>query len=248
MKKIFGIAVLLLILIVAINFNQWPTDNPDKPEATDKPEAVGGFYKVALNLNPGTPLPVVYDFDKANERSHLGNYLIDVLGLKHPIASNSFEDFISLIAYQVDSQQPSPYGGGNRNRFNQEYFLLLKPSAGVIDTIKTYQMFGLTATVSEADPKLLPFINDATYCEVDSDCSLEGNFCNYGAYNNFRAYFGWGWGCEGTNYPQEGQEKLWAGCDANLKHPEVTYSGVKCIANKCVAQNPVITCEDGALP
>src|SRR3989338_3845909 len=89
MKKIFGIAVLLLILIVAINFNQWPTDNPDKPEATDKPEAVGGFYKVALNLNPGTPLPVVYDFDKANERSHLGNYLIDVLGLKHPIDRKS---------------------------------------------------------------------------------------------------------------------------------------------------------------
>jgi len=202
------------------------------------------FYKVQLSLNSGISKPTPYSFDSDYGASYLRNYLIDVLQLAKPVSTASFRNIISGISY--DSTQKSPYGNDNY-KFNREYFILLEPGTDTLDTEKIYKTKELTAMVSKAEPKLLPYIQNTNYCEVDADCSVSYNFCSYGSYNKFRSYSDI-WGCASINYPQEDEKKLWAMCDATKQDPAVKYTGSKCISNKCIAQNREVVCKNGMLP
>lgn len=192
------------------------------------------FYKVQLSLNS--------EISKLKP-CNIGDCLIDILQLEKPTPTTSFKNIISLIVY--DSTQKSPYK--DNNMFNHDYLILLEPGAGVLSTQKMYKNTEFSATASMADPKLLPFIQDSSYCEADTDCSVGNNFCSYASFNKFRIYIDV-WGCEMANYPQENEKELLTMCDATKQHPEIKYSGSKCINNKCIAQNREVICKNETLP
>ncbi|MDP1688647.1 MAG: hypothetical protein Q8L47_00770 [bacterium] len=203
---------------------------------------IQNFYKVKLSLNSGITKPKPYAFDSTYGASSLGNYLIDVLRLSKPVSTESFKKIISFIAY--DSTQKFPDG---ENKFTHDYWILLKPGSAVLDVTKIYKTNELIATISLADQKLLPFVSNPSYCEIDSDCSVGGNDCSSGAYNKFRMFYDI-FGCAGMNYPQENTKELNAMCEIGKQYPRVEYTGAKCISNKCIAQNRKVTCEAGTLP
>lgn len=200
------------------------------------------FYKIKLSLNSGITKPKPFAFDSAYGASSLGNYLIDVLQLGKPSATDSFNKIISFIAY--DSTQKFPDGG---NKFSHEYWILLKPGSETLDVKKIYKTNELTAIVSLADQKILPFVSNSSYCEIDSDCAVGGNDCSSGAYNKFRMFYDIV-GCAGLTYPQENMTEINALCDTGKQYPTVQYTGAKCISNKCIAQNRKVACEAGVLP
>jgi hypothetical protein len=257
MKNQKGFAnVILIIIVVALvgaagyfafvkksePIAQQPTPTSVQNTIIDSNIQAQNFYKVQLSLNPGISKPSPYSFDGGYGASDLGNYLIDILQLAKPVSTASYKNIILRIFY--DSTQVSPYGD---NKFNHEYFIFLEPGTETLDTQKIYKTKELTATVSKADPKLLPYVQDVNYCQIDADCSVGHNFCRYASYNKFRAYEDI-WGCESENYPQEDAEKLWAMCDTTKQHAEVRYTDSRCISNKCVAQNKEMLCVNGTLP
>lgn len=255
MKKviiyILGTIVLIFLIVSVIYIYRMDkvkvtenNTNLDKSIVTNKSISAKGQhpYKVQLSLNSGISKPKPYSFDYTT--SYVGNYLMEVLELGKPVSTASFKKLIPSIVY--DSTQGSPYGDNN-NRFNHNYYIFLEPEVTSLDTQKVYLNDEFKATVSDVDAKLLPYIQDSNYCEMDTDCSVGYNFCSYGSYNKFRTYIDI-WGCEGTQYPQENESELYAICAIAKQSPEVKYIGSKCVSNKCVAQNREVVCKNGGFP
>lgn len=109
----------------------------------------------------------------------------------------------------------------------------------------------ITINVEKADKKLIPYIKDVNYCEVDADCVIRFNSCHYGAFNYYDSSLGTGCGlvvlrefeCDVWPPPEE--------CAANFGFPEfggteLKYSEPKCLLDKCIAQKrSIIVWEDG---
>lgn len=134
-----------------------------------------------------------------------------------------------------DTSQGSSYSEG---RFDIGYYVFLK---GIKISDKKYQGNNLSANVSTINTGLLPYLNDPSYCQTDSDCIIRTNFCSYGAYNKFaeHAIFG----CEGITYPQENQAELSTLCKPKLEFARISYSGSKCLDNKCIPIGRSFRCE-----
>lgn len=207
------------------------------------------FYKVKLSLNPGVT--------ESKLTGGLREKLLSVLGLREELLSTyRLSATTASLDISYDSTQGAHFVEWANRAFmmnvNNEYFLLLRNDASPLDLQKVYKTTEITATLSRADSALLPFVRNSEYCQADSDCSLGHNFCGIGAYNKFRGLpQDAAWGCEGSieqSYPQENTKELLAMCDATKQYPSVKYGSSKCLNNKCVPQNRVVTCEEGTLP
>jgi hypothetical protein len=108
----------------------------------------------------------------------------------------------------------------------------------------------LTATVSTIDPKVLPYIQDRSYCEVTADCVPGyGDGCRGGFFNKY-VPIPETHGCYG-DYSITQEEKLMCPSDPEkdfFQHTEAEYAGPQCIQNKCVASERVLVCVDGMGP
>jgi len=264
-KIVYAVGVIILTgLIIAVIFNYQQQGTKitkinliERPVVTNEEKATTekmindnitaeNFYRVQLQLNSGVSEPKPDDFNGDYSTSNLGDYLVNILQLGKPTANISYDNFFYLIAY--DSTQGEPYG--NASKFNSDYYIFLKSGVGVIDLQKTYKNAEFSAVVSKASPKLLPFIKNPNYCELNTDCLVRNNWCDYASFNKFKTFrLG---GCEYGNYPQENEKELSATCppaiDPMVSPYEVKYTGSKCISNKCVAQNREVKCVNQVLP
>lgn len=133
-------------------------------------------------------------------------------------------DFSGTFVFdtRVTSPYKNLYGKSEqdyyRSRYNNDYFILLNKSK--VDTKKTYSKNNFTINASEIDQKLTPYLEDASYCQVDSDCVIRHEICSNGAYNNY-SQMPPVFGCSGS-------------FDENGCNIEKKYTGAKCQQNKCI--------------
>jgi len=245
-------ALIVFVITVSLGFYLWNEyQNIQAINNSGENQQDENLYRVSLTLTPAVSGDtVISTFPEAWEPRVMGNYLAYILGLGSldPVY-DSFKDSISLIAYDsIDGSLGLSIYFKEGNIFNRVYYIVLKPGVKSIDTEKTYNKDGVVGIISKADPKLLPFIKDQSYCEENVDCTVGRNFCSYGSHNKFRVYIADIYGCEAPQYTQEDAYELEDLCDPDKERPKVRYNGSLCINNKCVAQNRTFSCEEGRLP
>jgi hypothetical protein len=243
LSKIFITLFIVFVLISIYNKNHNSKKDYVDLNATTASSASStrNFYKIKVGLNNEIFSPTPYSFDREYGSSFLGTYLVDMLGFYKPKNSN-YRDAIFLIAYD------SLHENVNKTSiFNREYFILTDSKFGEVDTTKKYKTRELSLEITKADPTILPFIKDPSYCNLDTDCSVGENVCSYGSYNKYRELVDLG-GCENVLYPQEDEKQLSTLCDPKSEYPEIKYNDSKCISNKCVAQNRQVICKEDVLP
>jgi hypothetical protein len=217
----------------------------EEPIETIEDFQAKGFYKLEV-VDSG-------EENNKNYRNYQGypcfgslhNCLVSVFDIGIPTSWEERKDIISYIFGKTDdSRWIYPFGEGSN-----EYYILVEPEFDKIDTEKIYSFLNFKIKASLADKKLLPFLLDPEYCEIDTDCSISNYFphCSYGAYNPYEEFFDVG-GCESVIYPQEGDdysENIYNLCEDKSLFPNIEYDGAKCIENKCVPQNREIICTEG---
>ncbi len=229
-----------ILVTAALGIAVWVSVGTIKPMTQRAPAL---FYQVKLSLNQGIVDLPPYAFDFNYGQSNLGDHLLDVLEISPSPVKSTYRDKIVVMVYDKFNSIPprSSY------RFLPTNLLVLfEPNANINLAPGIYKNNHLTAEVYKADESLLPFVQDSSYCEKDTDCSVGTNFCNYGSFNKYHVYAE-GWGCEGVHYPQEGDNiELQSLCEYP-NYPRFEYSDSRCLENKCVAQGRTMTC-DGTLP
>ncbi len=208
---------------------------PDSPEITSQvftiKTPVYDFYKIQLFGPSGV---------QVNEAHPIRKYLAEILNLTG--LGNSIEPWdpvLSLIGtVEFDSRNFEA-----NNMLNNTYFININQKAGFIDTQKTYTRDNISASISKVDSSLLPYLFDRQYCKVDSDCIVGGiGMCDSGGSNTYGPWYDFA-ECHQTTYHQEDEKELQKMC-TEKQYAEVSYNGVKCISNKCVAQNRQVACKN----
>ena len=137
-----------------------------------------------------------------------------------------------------DTGEGDPY----ETRFDFSYYIFINDQ--LIKLKDKYENENLIVEVANVDPKLMPYLEDSDYCESNEDCVIRSNFCAYGAFNYYQRFIDV-WGCEQGFYPEEDEKSLQELCNKETEHPEVKYTGAKCINHQCVAQGRTVTCVKG---
>lgn len=144
-------------------------------------------------------------------------------------------DFSDTLVFDTRSTDPykNLYSKSDqdyyRTRYNNDYFVFLNKTK--VDTKKTYSKNNFTINASEIDQKLASFLEDASYCQVDTDCVIRNEICSNGAYNHY-SQMPPTFGCSGS-------------FDENGCNIEKKYTGAKCQQNKCIGlgeTNKIISC------
>jgi hypothetical protein len=237
---VFLILVLLAAFLYFWNFNskssskipqqvpsQFPTTTPTSIQVTT-PTPVNenlNYYHLEIKLkDPKIEPPNDPD-------NFLINYLAKALGL--PKAENNFQVIEKIV---FDTREGYPWGTKNFSRFNFNYFIGI--NGAKLET-KIYEDNYTTIKVNPVEERLVPYLKDPDYCEMDNDCTLRSNFCTSGSFNFYHQYVEV-WGCEGmtdeTNQSSFDRDQE-MGCTTS-----VSYSGSKCENNKCIGQNRTVSC------
>lgn len=187
------------------------------------------IYRITIARKPGSPEPEV---------TFLRWYLEDLFTLSR--------ESISDIVY--DTREGSPFYPKYRG-LDFAYYIFL--GGEPTELRQVYENESVTVRVINVDEKLIPYLKDPDYCEVDTDCVVRTNFCGYGAFNYYHGFHDV-WGCpvvsetefecaEPERVELEECEMGWydekMGCER-----DVEYTGIKCIENKCIAQNRIVKC------
>jgi hypothetical protein len=163
--------------------------------------------------------------------SYLGPYFQKVLNFA---TDKKADDVIPYIAYDVRDGMPH---AENTSRYNFNYYIAL--SVGEIEP-KIYEDEYTTIKVSRIDPDIGPYIENADFCKMDSDCTIRSNFCQYGSFNYYHPFADM-WGC---GLPSDESGYIFGDHDVNMGcTTDVTYESSKCIDNQCIGQNRKVFCE-----
>jgi hypothetical protein len=149
-------------------------------------------------------------------------------------------NLLPLVFYDLDYIK---FGSPSDKNYSGNYYLQLQKGNSKDLELKAYRNSLFEVTISPIDKKIIPYLKDVQYCEADSDCKLSSNFCNSDSYNKYREAATYG--CEGQNGATSEEART---CNLNTQHAILSFTGSKCIANKCTALGRTITCEEGALP
>ena len=183
---------------------------------------------------------------KLERRSDL---ILESLGeYKYNFVPRFLTEIFNLSSSMVRQDVTERWG---KDQFDSSYYVLF-PISKQIDTTKTYGDVNVSIKISPLENRVIPYINDPGYCEVDNDCLIRNDFCGYGAYNKFGFVPGVETGCEGffeQTYEQENLVSLYEYDDTCIEsHPGVKYQSTKCVLNQCLALNRTITCVPGEIP
>jgi hypothetical protein len=148
------------------------------------------------------------------------------------------------ISPEVFYDSHFPYYDYSNNKYVYTGNFYLKIDKNNIKQLdfKKYVGNSFDATLSPIDPKIIPYINDMKYCEVDSDCHESGYFCGSGVFNYYKKQVS-GFGCYDIDSSITEDEKNM--CDLSSKHPELSYTNIRCVSNQCTSDRAV-TCVAGA--
>lgn len=266
---IFSTVVLGSVLLVLLFTNNKPiptsTQNIEQnttvnaqdnvSQAITCPNTTKLFYTVTLKRKPNTSEPKLYSKDEKYRDSHIGDYLIDALGLGDPdqikneavpfgaSRYSTYEDFFSTLFRDTREAY----------EFNSSYFITLKEDIPPLDFSKIHDHESFTVAVVIGEQTLFPYITNADYCEVDSDCTIRIEDCGQGAFNYYSDVGPSAWGCEVPYYPDEDQQ--WLGWQEGKKfveesceekgfsrgYLEFMYSDAVCQRNTCVPKEKSIS-------
>jgi len=104
----------------------------------------------------------------------------------------------------------------------------------------------LKINVVSEEPKLLPFLKDAKYCETDADCNTNGKYCDIGSYNQYANFVTFGCTALGNieGYTKEDLNNL--GCPTGLMgKPMFSVKSIahKCVDDRCTAESINLECD-----
>lgn len=148
------------------------------------------------------------------------------------------KESIADIVYDV--REGSPHDK-NYSPLNFSYYILIKGEP--VKLKSNYENKNIVVKTKIGDEKLIPYITNPDYCELDSDCIIRDDFCSYGSFNYYHGFYDV-YGCISSDYTE-------FECDTSNPSDEcssynctqdVEYEGVKCIKNKCVAEKKIGEC------
>lgn len=200
-------------------------------------------YLIKISRKPNTPAPQV---------EYVPQYLTKLLELPNTsrFTDSGFPFLYNSLgegAINWDTCLPKPSELVERP-FKRDYYLLLPK--GALDLNKIFEDGSVTAKLEKPDVSVFPFLNDNKYCQKDSDCHVDYNFCSYGGYNYFKeATFG-PYGCGQANDADfllpDGQSYTYGA----LKDPKldcfttVKYASASCLNHRCTGQGRTVSCSN----
>lgn len=103
-------------------------------------------------------------------------------------------------------------------------------------------------SVTPVDEKLIPYITDQEYCQIDSDCKIApGLWWVPEVRNNFQYLFHRATGCEEASCGYVDDKELNKQCRTNIQgaycYANVKFSNARCVNSQCTAYESVESCD-----
>lgn len=224
-----------------------PTSRPDPHEGKRVVEEYPNqdilWYQVHLRTDN------LYEGVNQNPPLLAPDILPDLFDLPMVKQSGGAVNVIQRIVY--DTQTGYPYKGSHKDgvmyrQYNSDFFIAIKGFA--LDMTRQYKNSYASATVSFVDPKIIPYLKNKDYCEVDNDCLIRDSFCGYGSFNKYEEYADI-YGCESPPYDLESinaegmptfmDEQYDEAMKCNVR---AQYSGASCIRQQCKGTGRTLHC------
>jgi len=149
--------------------------------------------------------------------------------------SDGYDPGLQRIVY--DTSLGSPYDSSGLGIYNFDYFIVTKNPINTVGQTKDMSLSSIA--INPADPSLLPFILNSSFCQVNADCQLRQSLCTKSAYNKYES-FKTAWACRGTD---DGQGNLYPRT-SDACTLDFDYTAAVCQANRCQAQEKREFCID----